>query len=323
MEWGRRGEGLALRELSMSAVVEVQHLRKAYGGVLAVDDVSLEVEEGEIFGLLGPNGAGKTTTVECLEGLRRPDEGRIRVLGLDPSREPRELRRRIGCQLQQAALPDRIRVWEALDLYAALAPQGAPWRAILATWGLEGKRRAAFSSLSGGEQQRLFVALALINEPQVVFLDELTQGLDPAARRVAWELVRSVRDRGATVVLVTHFMEEAQQLCDRVAVVHRGRVAAVDTPQGLISRFGGGVRVVFSAPADQEVEWLSRVPHATGVARHGPRWEVTGDGPLLAHIGAALIAHGMEPADLRLEQPTLEDVFLRITQAQAPDQAET
>src|ERR1035437_4304429 len=182
----------------MSAVVEVQHLRKAYGGVLAVDDVSLEVEEGEIFGLLGPNGAGKTTTVECPEGLRRPGEGRIRVLGLDPSREPRELRRRIGCQLQQAALPDRIRVWEALDLFATLAPQGVPWRAVLDIWGLEGKRKAAFSSLSGGEQQRLFVALALINQAQVVFLDELTQGLDPAARRVAGPGHRLLRggDRG-------------------------------------------------------------------------------------------------------------------------------
>jgi ABC-2 type transport system ATP-binding protein len=257
-----------------------------------------------------------------MEGLRHPDEGWIRVLGLDPAREPRELRRQIGCQLQEAALPDRIRVWEALDLFAALAPRGAPWRAVLDTWGLEGKGRAAFSSLSGGERQRLFVALALINQPQVVFLDELTQGLDPAARRVAWDLVRSVRDRGATVILVTHFMEEAEQLCDRVAVVHRGRVAAVGSPQGLISRYGGGVRVVFSTPAYQDVDWLSRAPHVSGVARHGPRLEVSGDGPLLAHIGAALIAHGMEPADLRLEQPTLEDVFLRITQAPAADQPE-
>jgi ABC-2 type transport system ATP-binding protein len=306
----------------MAAVVEVQHLRKAYGGVLAVDDLSLDVEQGEIFGLLGPNGAGKTTTVECMEGLRHPDGGRIRVLGLDPSREPGELRRRIGCQLQEAALPDRIRVWEALDLFAAIAPQAAPWRAVLERWGLEGKGSAAFSSLSGGEQQRLFIALALINQPQVVFLDELTQGLDPAARRVAWDLVRSVRERGATVILVTHFMEEAQQLCDRVAVVHRGRVVAVDSPQGLITRFGGGIRVVFSAPAEQDIGWLSRVPHATGVVRHGPRLEVTGGGPLLAHVGAALIAHGMEPTDLRLEQPTLEDVFLRITQAPASDRDE-
>ncbi|MGD1052631.1 MAG: ABC transporter ATP-binding protein [Candidatus Dormibacteria bacterium] len=306
----------------MSAVVEVQHLRKTYGGVLAVDDLSMEVEQGEIFGLLGPNGAGKTTTVECMEGLRHPDSGRIRVLGMDPSRQPRELRRRIGCQLQEAALPDRIRVWEALDLFAALAPRADPWRTVLERWGLEGRGGAAFSSLSGGEQQRLFIALALINQPQVVFLDELTQGLDPAARRVAWDLVRSVRDRGSTVVLVTHFMEEAQQLCDRVAVVHHGRVAAVDTPQELINRFGGGVRVVFSVPPGQEVDWLRRVPHASAFARHGPRIEVSGDGPVLAHVGAALIAHGLEPADLRLEQPSLEDVFLGITRAPGGDGGE-
>ena len=306
----------------MTAVVEVEHLRKAYGSVLAVDDISLQVEQGEIFGLLGPNGAGKTTTVECVEGLRRPDRGRIRVLGLDPERDTRELRPRIGCQLQQAALPDRIRVWEALDLFASFAPGRVDWSASLDQWGLQGRRRAAFSSLSGGEQQRLFVALALVNRPQVVFLDELTQGLDPAARRVAWDLVRAVRDRGATVVLVTHFMEEAEQLCDRVAVVHRGRVAAVDSPQGLITRHGGGVRVVFSAPPGADLDWLPGTPHVRGVARHGPRLEVTGDGPVLAHVGAALIAHGIEPDDLRTEQPTLEEVFLRITQPERSEGAE-
>jgi ABC-2 type transport system ATP-binding protein len=305
----------------MAAVVEISHLRKAYGRVLAVDDVSLEVEQGEIFGLLGRNGAGKTTIVECAEGLRQPDQGRIRVLGLDPSRQTRELRRRIGCQLQEAALPDRIRVGEALDLFAALAPPGVRGREALDQWGLQGRRRAAFANLSGGEQQRLFVALALINRPEVVFLDELTQGLDPAARRVAWDLIREVRDGGATVVLVTHFMEEAQQLCDRVAVVHGGRVAAVDSPQGLIDRNGGGVRVVFSAPIAADLAWLGGTPHVSGVARHGPRVEVTGDGPVLAHVGAALIAHGLEPADLRVEQPTLEEVFLHITRSPGPDGA--
>jgi ABC-2 type transport system ATP-binding protein len=303
----------------MTAVVEVEHLRKTYGGVVAVDDVSLQVEQGEIFGLLGPNGAGKTTTVECVEGLRHPDRGVIRVLGLDPARQTGELRPRIGCQLQEAALPGRIRVWEALDLFASLAPQRVDWRPALERWGLEGRRGAAFSSLSGGEQQRLFIALALINRPEVVFLDELTQGLDPAARRVAWDLVRSVRDRGATVVLVTHFMEEAEQLCDRVAVVHQGRVAAVGAPQELITRHGGGIRVVFSAPADAEVGWLERVPHVIRVTRHGPRLEVAGEGPVLAHVGAALVAHGIEPTDLRLEQPTLEDVFLQLTQPPPPE----
>ena len=297
----------------MSVVVEVEHLHKAYGDVVAVDDISLHVEQGEIFGVLGPNGAGKTTTVECAEGLRQPDGGQIRVLGLDPTRQVHELRQRIGCQLQEAALPDRIRVWEALDLFAAFGAKRVDWHTALDQWGLKDKQRAAFGNLSGGQQQRLFVALALINQPEVVFLDELTQGLDPAARRVAWDLVRAVRNRGATVLLVTHFMDEAEQLCDRVAVVNRGRVAAIDTPQGLVHRFGGGARVVFSSALERDVSWLRQTPHVTAVARQGPRVEVSGEGPVLAHVGAALIDHGIEPADLRLEQPTLEDVFLNIT----------
>ena len=300
----------------MAAVVEVERLRKAYGSVVAVDEVSLAVEEGEIFGLLGRNGAGKTTTVECVEGLRHADAGRIRVLGLDPTRDRRELRQKIGCQLQEAELPARMRVWEALDLFASLAPRRADWRASLRRWELEARRQAAFASLSGGEKQRLFVALALLSEPQVVFLDELTQGLDPAARRVAWDLVRAVRDRGATVVLVTHFMEEAQQLCDRLAVIDQGRVVAAGTPQELIEEHGGGIRVVFSvADTTLDLDWLARTPHVSGVSRHGPRVQVSGSGPVLAHVGAALIAHGLEPADLRVEQATLEEVFLRITAA--------
>lgn len=302
----------------MSAVVEVEHLRKAYGQVVAVDDVSLQVQQGEIYGVLGPNGAGKTTIVECVEGLRRPDHGRIQVLGLDPLSQTRELRQRIGCQLQEAALPDRIKVWEALDLFTSLATKRVDWQTALDQWGLTDKKGAAFASLSGGQKQRLFVALALVNQPEVVFLDELTQGLDPAARRVAWGLVREVRDRGATVVLVTHFMDEAQRLCDRIAVVYRGRVVAVDTPQGLINRYGGGVRVAFSSPPDRDVTWLDQTPHVISVVRQGPRVEVSGNGPVLAHVGAALVAHGMEPEDLRLEQPTLEDVFLNITGRSAP-----
>ena len=297
----------------MTAVVEVERLRKAYGATLAVDDLSLQVERGEIFGLLGPNGAGKTTAVECIEGLRTPDAGRIRVLGLDPTRQLNELRHRIGCQLQEAALPDRIKTWEALDLFTSFARRHVDWHEALEHWGLKEKERAAFGSLSGGQQQRLFVALALVNQPEVVFLDELTQGLDPAARRVAWDLVRAVRDRGATVVLVTHFMDEAQQLCDRIAVVHEGRVVELDTPQRLIERYSGGVRVVFSCSPDLDVSWLAETSHVATLTRQGSRVEVNGDGPVLAHVGAALVAHSLEPADLRLEQPTLEDVFLSIT----------
>ena len=296
----------------MGPVIEVDNLRKRYGAHQAVADVSFQVRRGEIFGLLGRNGAGKTTTVECLQGLRRADGGRVRVLGLDPQRQTRQLRRRIGCQLQEAALPDRLKVWEALDLFASLAPAGTDWRVLMDQWGLAGKAKASFAGLSGGQRQRLFVALALVNDPEVVFLDELTQGLDPAARRVAWALIRAIRDQGATVVLVTHFMEEAEALCDRVAVVEGGRVVAADTPQGLISRFGGPVRISFTADG-HDVGFLVGVAHGRAVRRRGGRVEAEGSGPVLALVAAELVGRGLVPADLRVEQPTLEDVFLRLT----------
>jgi ABC-2 type transport system ATP-binding protein len=301
----------------MGSVIEVDNLRKRYGAHVAVEDVSFQVRQGEIFGLLGRNGAGKTTTVECLQGLRRADGGRVRVLGLDPQRQTQQLRRRIGCQLQEAALPDRLKVWEALDLFASLASALTDWRVLMDQWGLTGKRTASFASLSGGQRQRLFVALALVNDPEVVFLDELTQGLDPAARRVAWGLIRAIRERGATVVLVTHYMDEAEQLCDRIAVVEGGRVVATDTPQGLIARFGGSIRITFT-PDGHDVRFLEDVAHVQAVRRRGERVEAEGTGPVLALVAAELVARGLVPPDLRVEQPTLEDVFLRLTDEQAP-----
>ena len=296
----------------MGSVIEVDNLRKRYGSHVAVEDVSFQVRQGEIFGLLGRNGAGKTTTVECLQGLRRADGGRVRVLGLDPQRQTQQLRRRIGCQLQEAALPDRLKVWEALDLFASLASAEADWRVLMNQWGLTDKRTASFAGLSGGQRQRLFVALALVNDPEVVFLDELTQGLDPAARRVAWGLIGAIRERGATVVLVTHYMDEAEQLCDRIAVVDGGRVVATDTPQGLISRFGGPIKITFT-PDGHDVRFLENVAHVQAVRRRGDRVEAEGTGPVLALVAAELVARGLVPADLRVEQPTLEDVFLRLT----------
>ncbi len=305
----------------MSTVIGTEHLRKSYGPTVAVEDVSFEVAEGEIFGLIGRNGAGKTTTVECVQGLRRPDEGRIRVLGLDPLFQARELRRRMGCQLQEAALPDHIRVWEALDLFASFVPGASDWRGLMDQWGLADKRNAAFASLSGGQRQRLFVALALVNDPEVVFLDEMTSGLDPAARRVAWGLIRAVRERGTTVVLVTHYMDEAEQLCDRVAIVDQGRIAALDTPQGLINRLGGQVRVIFSTD-HADLAWLDQVPHVEKVERRASRVEVTGAGPVLALVAAELVNHGIVPSDLRVEQPTLENVFLALTDQGLPGELE-
>jgi ABC-2 type transport system ATP-binding protein len=295
----------------MVAVVSVAGLRKHYGSVVAVDDVSFEVAEGEIFGLLGPNGAGKTTTVECLQGLRKPDGGRLRVLDLDPQKQARELRGRVGGQLQESALPDRMKVWEALDLFSALIPRGVDPDTLLSEWDLTGKRNAAFAALSGGQRQRLFIALALANRPEVVFLDEMTTGLDPAARRATWSLIESVRDRGTTVILVSHFMDEAERLCDRLAVINDHRVVAEGTPQALISQYAPEVQVLFTAE-HADASWLESVPHVDAVTVQDRTVVVTGRGPVLAHVGAVLVSRGIEPSDLRLHRATLEDVFLRI-----------
>ena len=302
----------------MEKVIEVENLRKTYGSTIAVDDISFDVKSGEIFGFLGPNGAGKTTTVECLQALRRPTSGHIRVLGMDPQKEAQALRRRIGSQLQESALPDRIRVWEALDLFSSVVPKSSDWRVLMEQWGLTEKRKAAFSSLSGGQRQRLFVALALVTDPEIVFLDEMTTGLDPAARRVAWDLIRSIRERGKTVVLVTHFMDEAEKLCDRLVVVDKGRTKALDSPQGLITTYASDIRVVFSTDYT-DVSWLQNIPHVHTINRQGPRVEVEGTGPVLALVAAALVDHSITPSDLRIEQSSLEDVFLKLTSGSASE----
>ena len=293
-------------------VIEVEGLHKAYGDRVAVSDVGLEVREGEIFGLLGPNGAGKTTTVECLQGLRRRGRGRVRVLGLDPERDGDRLRRRIGAQLQSSALPDRLRVGEALWLFARGRDGGAPVDQLGRRWGLERLWRRPFAKLSGGEQQRLFIALALVNRPQVVFFDELTTGLDPQARRATWDLVRRVRDDGATVVLVTHFMEEAEQLCDRVAIVDQGRVVATGTPSELVAGSDATQRVSFTWP-DAHAPWLSHLEGVERVTRRGDLVEVAGSGPLAVSVAVGLAGRGITPADYRTHHPDLEDVFLALT----------
>lgn len=296
----------------MPSIIACEHLRKQYGHVVAVEDVSFQVEKGEIFGLLGSNGAGKTTTVECVQGLRSPTSGRVRVLGKDPRTEAAGLRGRIGCQLQESRLPDHLKVWEALDLFASLTARAPDWRILLEQWGLEAKRNATFASLSGGQRQRLFIALALVSRPEVVFLDEMTTGLDPAARRVAWELIEQVRDCGTTVVLVTHFMDEAERLCDRIAVVDAGRIVALDTPQGLIAKHDPWERVIFASD-DANLDWLLEVPGATSLGRRGRRVVLEGQGPLLALTAAALVKRGIVPRDLHSEEPSLEDAFLKLT----------
>lgn len=306
-----------LSAVSAEVAVRATGLRKSYGDVVAVDGVDLEVRRGEIFGLIGPNGSGKTTTVECLQGLRRPDAGSIDILGFDPAHDRSALRTRVGCQLQDSALPDQIKVWEALDLFATLVPNAADWRHLIDEWGLASKRESAFVDLSGGQRQRLFIALALVNNPELVFLDEMTTGLDPVARRVAWELIDRVRAGGATVVLVTHFMDEAEHLCDRVAMLRSGRVVACDTPAALIAAHGSRATVTFTTDRE-DLGWLADVQGVTEVARRGRRVTVTGAGAVLARTAVALAAHGIEPDDLDVSRQTLEDVYLRLADGSAP-----
>jgi ABC-2 type transport system ATP-binding protein len=296
-------------------VVQVSGLRKTYGSTVAVDDVSFEVRDGEIFGLIGPNGAGKTTTMECVEGLRRPDRGTIGVLGLDPFGDAYTLQPRIGVQLQQAQLQKRIKVREAVHFWAALYRKPkADGDRLLDQLGLADKRDAWFMTLSGGQKQRLFIALALVNDPELVFLDELTTGLDPQARRAIWELVRGIRARGKTVFLTTHLMEEAERLCDRVAIIEHGRIIDVDTPEGLVARHCPERTVVVTTTDPRAEDRFRQIPRVTDVSCQDARIIVsgTGDGFVTAVV-QCLADSGIAVTDFRTLHPTLEDVFLRVT----------
>jgi ABC-2 type transport system ATP-binding protein len=297
----------------VDTVVAVAGLCKAYGPQVAVRDVSFEVRRREIFGILGSNGAGKTTVVEILQGLRDRTSGEVSVLGLDPGREKNRLRRGIGSQLQSSALPERLRIAEAITLFAHARNVPVDVDATIAAWNLEQLRNRAFGSLSGGEQQRLFVALALLGDPELVVLDELTTGLDPSARHATWDLIREVRDRGTTVVLVTHFMDEAESLCDRVAIMDRGQVVACDTPGALTAHHGGPVRITFTAPDGYQPGHLLGIPGVeSATAEHGTV-TVTGASTAAVHVAAALAGQGVTPVDYRTHYPSLEDVFLTMT----------
>jgi ABC-2 type transport system ATP-binding protein len=298
----------------MPAVIDVQNLHKSYGDTVAVDDVSFTVQEGEIFGILGPNGAGKTTTVECIEGLRTPDNGTISVLGLDPIRDHGELRQRLGAQLQDSQLPERLRVGEALELYSSFYRQPADWTALMDSLGLSGKRGTRFGKLSGGQKQRLSIALALVGSPQVAVLDELTTGLDPQARRDTWALIEGVRDRGVTILLVTHFMEEAERLCDRVALVDSGKIVAMDTPAALAAGVADaelGIRFRPSRPMEDRL--LTDLPEVTGLTRRGDLMLVTGTGNAVAAVTSVLARSGIVAEQLRVDQASLEDAFVALT----------
>jgi ABC-2 type transport system ATP-binding protein len=297
----------------MPSVIDVRNLRKTYGATVAVDDISLSVQEGEIFGIIGPNGAGKTTTVECVEGLRRADHGSISVLGLEPVADRAELTQRLGVQLQDGQLPDRLRVAEALELFSSFYRQPADWRELLDTLGLAGKEQARFGKLSGGQKQRLSIALALVGNPQVAVLDELTTGLDPQARRDTWALIEGVRDRGVTIVLVTHFMEEAERLCDRVAVIDSGRVVVTDTPAALTCGLNVEQHIRFRPSVPFGDELLTSLPEVTSLVRRGEQVHVTGTDNAVGAVTAVLARHGIVAGQLRVEQASLEDAFVALT----------
>ncbi|MET8665996.1 ABC transporter ATP-binding protein [Streptomyces tendae] len=298
-------------------VIEVTDLRKSYGGRPVVDGVSFAVEEGEIFGVLGPNGAGKTTTVECVEGLRVPDAGRVRVTGLDPVADHRRVAEVLGAQLQQSELQPKLTVREALELYAAFHPKPADWRPLAERLDLGPMLNTRFAKLSGGQKQRLFIALALVGDPRVVVLDELTTGLDPRARRETWQLIEDIRAGGVTVLLVTHFMEEAQRLCDRIAVIDRGRVAALDTPAGLIRRSAGATVISFTPSAPLDEADLRALPELASVEfRHG-RLTLSGTDETVNAVITLLARTRVTAHQLRVTDTTLDDAFLDLTEATA------
>lgn len=300
--------------MPVPTVIEVEGLRKRYGTVWAVDGVTFTVDDGEIFGILGSNGAGKTTAIECLQGLRAPDAGHLRVLGRDPLADDGSLRRLVGSQLQDAALPERIRVHEALALFADA--RAVDTEDLMETWGLAAHRKKAFASLSGGLRQRLFIALALLNRPQVVFFDELTQGLDPAARREVWDVIRRVRAQGTTVVLVTHFMDEAETLCDRLAIFDEGRIIAEGSPAAIVAAHADTAAITFAS--NGEAPTFDHCPGVRMVTQAHGRVRVEGSPSMIPHVCAALLEVGAPPRDLRIEQPTLEDAVLALGRGAVP-----
>jgi len=295
-------------------VIQVSRIRKSYGATAAVADVSFEIGEGEIFGLIGPNGAGKTTTMECVEGVRRPDAGQISILGLDPFRDRYQVQNRIGVQLQQAQLQKRIKVWEAVDLWASLFPKPLDGNRLLEQLGLADKRNAWFMNLSGGQKQRLFIALALINDPEVVFLDELTTGLDPQSRRAIWDLVRGIRDRGKTVFLTTHLMEEAERLCDRVAIIEYGKISDIGSPEELVRRHCPMRTVVLATGNALAEERLRAIPQVEKVMRQDSQFTLQGRGDdFVTEVIQCLSENRIRVTDFRTVLPNLEDVFLKLT----------
>ena len=294
-------------------MIEVRELTKSYDGNVVVDDVSFAVNEGEIFAILGPNGAGKSTTVESIAGLRTPDSGRIEVFGFDPLRDRSQVRELLGVQLQESRFHDRVKVREVVETFARLYPDPVDASELIERLGLADKADTRYAQLSGGQQQRLSIAVALVGRPRAVILDELTTGLDPQARRETWELVEELRGDGVTVLLVTHFMEEAERLADRLALIDRGRLVALDTPQGLIDSVGLDQRIRFTTTEPVDDTWLERLPEVTDVSRTHGEIVVTGDEHLLFSVVSLLASRGIVPGRFQVDQTTLDDAFVAIT----------
>ena len=306
---------VSVREATVKkSIITVSHLCKRYGAVAAVDDVTFSINEGEIFGIIGPNGAGKTTMVECISGLRVPDSGSVTIYDLSPKDDRAKLRKFIGVQLQEGSLPPRIKVLEAVNLFASFYSNPLDSQELLETLGLTKKRNATFKKLSGGQKQRLSIALALIGNPKIAILDELTTGLDPDARRETWELIERIRDRGVTVILVTHYMDEAERLCDRVALINHGRLIALDTPAALAANKGGDIHMQFapSCPVDEKI--LTVLPGVTAVHHRGTRVVVDGSGDITTHVLYALLKADITVMDVQVKSGNLEDAFVKLTQ---------
>jgi ABC-2 type transport system ATP-binding protein len=298
-----------------SAVVRVEGLRKHYGDLEALRGIDFEIQAGEVFGLLGPNGAGKTTTIEILEGLRRPDGGTVTVCGMDPGREPTALKERIGAQLQATVLPDKIRVEEALALFASFYRESASLEMLLERFGLAEKRRAFFGKLSGGQKQRLGLALALVNNPELVLLDEPTVGLDAQLRREIYALIERFREERRTTLLTTHYIEEAERLCDRVAILDRGQVIALGTPRELVLRSSQGTRLEVSLAQPVSPDRLKQLDAVLDCREVDGRYFLHAQ-PTAVAVAALvrfLEAEGNALLDLHIAPPTLEDVFVEMT----------
>ena len=309
--WGlSKGEIASQRD--SEHVITVQHLVKRYGDFAAVNDISFSIKQGEIFGIIGPNGAGKTTTVECISGLRTPDSGSISIYGLSPQKDRIKIREFLGVQLQESSMPPRLKVHESVELFASFYPNPVDPDGLLETLGINQVKNSMYKNLSGGQKQRLSIALALVGNPKVAILDELTTGLDPEARRETWSLIESIRDRGVTVILVTHFMDEAERLCDRLALINRGKIAVLDTPEAIAALAGGNrVRFVPSQPVDDKT--LHAISGVLGVERKERYIIVTGTGDLAASIINALAKVGVHVSEIEARRGNLDDAFVKLT----------